>query len=717
MSSVERIRTACRGCHGVCQVIVHRHAGTGRILKVDGDPESPTSQGYICPKGRSAPDFIYHADRLLHPLRRKGSRGNGQWERISWEEALNEITGKFDAIRKESGPEYVALCQGTGRPYTEFTARFIHAFGSPNFVSPGHNCFLPRNISAAITVGWFPQPDIYGRSGAMPGSVLVIGNNIMQSGAGDGYCGATVGKALKRAKALVVVDPRRTRTAAAAHHHLQLRPGSECALVLALLHVIIGEELYDQGFVANHCAGFDALKRHVEAFSPEWAEPVTRVPAQSIREAARALACNPPFTMIWGNGIDLSANSFQTGRALLLLSALLGSLDVPGGMVQWVPPAGIRGKSPMLSREVTGMQYLSPEQKGRMIGAGRFPFAPGCHQPTFWQACVSGAPYRPRACWLVGSNPMLTATRGDIIETALRDHLEFTVVSDFVMTPTAELADLVLPAAHWLEQDDVVFFHKIWCVLARRKLAQAGEARDDRDVLLEVARRLGLHEAFPWPTREAYLEWLLEPAGLSFAEFAEKEILFGEMRYRKYERDGFHTPSKKVELYSSIMEHAGQPPLPVFTEPPLSPVSRPDLAKEYPFIFMSGCKILPFFHSEGRHIEALRRLHPAPRVDMHPEAVTRLGLAEGEAVRVVTPHGAARFLVHPDASLPPDVVHAEHAWWFPEQPGPEHGWRESNVNLLFGHEHFDPASGAEALKCGLCRVEKEPEAVRGNHGG
>jgi anaerobic selenocysteine-containing dehydrogenase len=196
--------------------------------------------------------------------------------------------------------------------------------------------------------------------------------------------------------------------------------------------------------------------------------------------------------VLWGNGIDMSVNAFQTGRALLILMAITGSLDIPGG-----------------------------------------------------------------------TNPILTATRGDMVEEALRDHLEFTVVSDFFLTPTAELADLVLPAAHWLEQDDVVSLHKEWCVLARRKLAQIGETRDDRDVILDLAHRLGLDEAFPWPDRRAYLEWLLEPSGLSFEEFAENGILIGEMRSLKHEQEGFPTPSGRVELVSSVMARKGRPSLPV----------------------------------------------------------------------------------------------------------------------------------------------------------
>ncbi len=698
------VRTSCRGCHGVCQVLVHRDA-SGRVTKVTGDPDSPTSRGYICPKGASAPQWIYHPDRITRPLRRKGPRGAGQWETIGWEDALSLLAETFDRVRRQSGPEYLALCQGTGRPYTEFTARFIHALGSPNFVSPGHNCFLPRNIASAITVGWLPIADVYGHGGAMPQCVLVFGCNAPATGAADGMCGAMMRRAMDQAKDVIVVDPRRTATAAAAGQHLQLRPGSECALVLAMLQVIIGEDLYDHDFVARHCLGFERLAEHARGFSPEWAEPITRLPAEAIRRAARTLAGASPACLLWGNGIDTSVNAFQTSRALLILMAVTGNLDLPGGMVRWVPPKAVRCKSPQVDRGVLGMQLLSPQQKERMIGAGRFPFAPGCHQPTFWQACASGRPYRPRAVWLVGTNPLTTATRGDVIEAALRHHLEFTVVSDFFFTPTAELADLVLPAAHWLEQDDVVYFHKVWCVLARRKLAQVGEVRDDRAVMLDLAHRLGLDDVFPWKDWPTYLEWLLEPSGLTFEEFAAKGIVLGEMRYRKHETEGFPTPSGKVELASSIMAHAGRPDLPIFVEPPLSPLSRPDLARDYPLILMAGCKTLPFFHSEGRQIDSLRRLRPKPRVDVHPDTAARLGLSPGDAAEVVTPHGRARFVVHVDAGLAPDVVQADHAWWFPEKDGPEHGWKESCVNLLFGHEHFDPDSGAEALKCGLCRLE------------
>jgi anaerobic selenocysteine-containing dehydrogenase len=699
------VRTSCRGCHGVCQVLVHLD-GKGRVAKVSGDPESPTSRGYICSKGSTAAEQIYHPQRIIQPLRRKGPRGSGQWVKIDWEEALSKMAEVFDRVRRQSGPEYIALCQGTGRPYSEFTGRFIHALGSPNFVSPGHNCFVPRTIASNITLGWMPLPDIYGIGGEMPACILQIGQNSPSFGAADGICGGMIRRAMQSARQVIVIDPRRTLTARTAQHHLQVRPGTDCALMLAMLHVILEEKLYDRNFVEKHCVGFEELKAHVIGCTPEWAEPITQVTAEQMRGAARSFALTKPACVLWGNGIDMSINAFQIARAVLLLIAVTGNLDVPGGMVRWIPPAGVRSKSPMIDPTVAGGQFLSEQQKARLIGAGRFPFTPGCHQPTFWRACVTGEPYRPRTVWLVGTNPILTATRGDAIEEALLKHIEFTVVSDFFFTPTAELADLVLPAAHWLEQDDVVYFHKVWCVLARLKLAQVGEVRDDRDVILDLAHRLGLEKAFPWPDRHSYLNWLLEPSGLTFEEFSAAGIMLGEMRYRKYDQEGFPTPSGKVELVSSIMAKAGRPALPTFVESPFSAESRPDLAREYPLTLISGCKILPFFHSEGRQISSLRRMHPEPRLDVHPDTASGLSLEAGQMAVIITPHGRAQFRVHLDKSLSPCVVHAEHAWWFPEEAGPDHGWRRSCANLLFGHEYFDPDSGAELLKSGICRLEK-----------
>ena len=698
------VRTSCRGCHGVCQVMVHMEGD--RVVKVSGDPESPTSKGFICPKGLAAPEVLYHPERLKYPLKRAGARGEDKWVRVSWDEAISEMVERFDCIRRESGSEYLAMAQGTGRPYTEFTMRFANAFGTPNFVNPGHLCYLPRVIGSNITLGGLPVSDIYGFGGRTPACILNWGCNNVETGASDGMCGSMFKRAVEKADKVIVVDPRRISIAEKADHWLQLRPGTECALALAMIHTIVTEDIYDHDFVEKHTFGFDRLKEHIQPFTPGWAASITRVPADQVRSAARTYATTHPAVLQWGNGIDTSINGFQTGRALLILMGITGNIDMPGGDVIWVPPGGIRPKSPIVDMNVAGEQFISPEKKARILTGGKYPFAPNCHPPTFWKSVITGDPYRVRGIWIIGTNPLLTGTQGITAERALYDYMEYTVVSDLYMTPTAQLADLVLPAAHWLEQDDLVSMHKIWCVLSRKKLAQIGEARDDRDVIFDVAHGLGLNEAFPWPDRHTYLDWLLEETGMTFDEFREKDILMSKMCYRKYETGGFHTPSGKFELYSNVMEHAGRPPLPVYVEPPLSPVSTPELFTEYPFILMSGTKMLDFFHSEFHQIESLRKRHPDPIVEIHPDSASGLGIEDGDWVYLESPYGRAKFRARLFNGIAPDVVNAEHAWWYPESPAPEYRWKESCINLLYGDGHFDPDTGAEPLKCYLCRIYK-----------
>ncbi len=699
------VRSACRGCHGVCQVLVHLDGD--RVVKVTGDPESPTSRGYLCPKGSAAPELLYHRDRLTHPLRRVRKRGENRWERISWEEALNEMADILGQIKRETGAEFVAVGQGTGRPHTEWTARFAHAYGTPNFIGPAHICYVPRVIASGLTLGPLPVCDIYGFGGEKPACILIWGCNITYSGAADGMCGGMLQKALGKARKVIVVDPRRIQPAETADHWLQLRPGTDGALALAMINTIISEDLVDHHFVDNYTTGFDKLVEHVRNSTPEWAEPITGVKASEIRAAARTYATYSPACLQWGNGIDMSVCSFHTGRSLLILMGITGNIDRPGGNVLWVPPAKVKPKSVFINHDQLGEQFLPPGQKERMIAAGKFPFCPNTHTPTFWNSVISGHPYRVRALWIIGSNPLLTATQGMEIERALKEYLEFTVVSDLFMTPTARLADLVLPAATWLEQDDVVFFHKKWCVIARKKLAQFREARDDRDVIFEMAHRLGLHEAFPWKDSGKYLDWVLEDTGLNFERFCERDILLGEMRYRKYEIEGFQTPTGKFEILSSVMETMGLSPMPVFREPPISPLSTPSLAEAFPLILISGTKVRNFFHSEYRQIESLRQGSPDPLVEIHPDTASSLGIKEGDWVWIETPAARVKMKAELFEGIRPDVVNAQHAWWFPEEKASEYGWKRSNVNLLYGHAHFDPETGSEPLKSYLCKVYKE----------
>ena len=473
-----------------------------------------------------------------------------------------------------------------------------------------------------------------------------------------------------------------------------------------MIHAIIAEDLYDHDFVENFTEGFDKLVDHVRHFTPDWAAPLTGLSADSIRNVARAYATAGPACLQWGNGVDMNRCNYQTGRALLILMAITGNIDRPGGDALWVYPSGVRRKSVLINHDQAGEQFLSPSQKAKAIGAGKYPFCPGGHPPTFWQSVVSGEPYRVRGMWLIGTNPLSTGTHQMTVFDALKNHLEFTVVSDFFLTPTAQLADLVLPAATWLEQEDVVSMHKIWCILARNKVAQVGEVRDDRDVIFDVAHRLGLQEAFPWKDRREYNRWVLDESGLTLDEFLDKGFISGEMRYRKYLSEGFHTPSGKFEIFSSIAQHAGVEPLPVFREPPSYLLRSQELGQDYPLTLIGGHKNRFFFHSELRSIDSLRQRNPDPLIEINPETASALSINEGDWVRVESPFGSVVMKARLFDGIALNVVNAQHAWWFPEAEPPGYRWTDSNINLLFPDEGFDPDTGSEPIKCYICRVRK-----------
>lgn len=697
----EIVRTACRGCHGVCQVLVHIE--DGRVIRITGDPESRTSGGYLCAKGAAAPQLLYHPDRITYPLRRSGERRENRWQRISWDEALDEMAEKLDRVRKESGPEYFGMVQGTGRPYLSFNMRFANAFGTPNVTSPAHICYIGRVLASGITLGQLPVSDVYGFGGSTPACILLWGCNITRIGASDGLCGGVVHKAMGKADKVIVIDPRRTDAAAGAHHWLQIRPGTDGALALAMINVIIGEDLFDHYFVDNYTVGFDRLTEHVRAFTPRWASSITRIEAQDIRAVARTLAQTQPAAILWGNAIDMSPCSFHTARSILILMALVGSIDCPGGNVLWVPPDKVRQRSPFMNREVLGGDFLPPEMNKRAVDGRPFPMLSRVQSPLFWRSVVTGQPYRIRAAWIVGANPLVTQTHSLEIEKAL-ELLEFLAVSDFFLTPTAARADLVLPAATWLEQDDVVNMHKIWCVLARKKVAQVSETRDDREIVIQLARRLGLTQAFPWHSYHEYLEWVLEETGMEFDTFCDRGIIAGAMQYYKYRSEGFNTPSGKFEIYSSSLTTRGVSPLPVYREPPVTPVSAPDVHREYPLILTSFGKVKEFFHSEGRQVGSLRRANPAPLVQIHPDTALSLGIADGDWVWVETPEGRVKMTAQLFGGVAPDVVAAQYGWWFPEKDPPDFGWKESSLNLLYGDMTYEPETGSESLRSVLCRI-------------
>ena len=678
----------------------------GTLVKVTGDPDSPTSHGYLCVKGKAAPELLYHPDRLKYPLKRAGARGENKWQRIGWDEALDTVSDELLKIKKEFGAESIVGARGTGRPYYALFHRFLNCLGTPNRLGFAHLCYGPRIMASAVTCGSLPVCDYYGFGGVYPRCVLVWGCNLTEVGAADGMCGQQLTQTLKRGAKLIVVDPRKTRLAARADHWLQVRPGTDAALALGMLHAIIEEGLYDREFVHRWTFGFDELVSRIEKYTPEKVAEITWVPAEAIREAARLYATTRPACIQWGVGIDQGVNNFQTIRAILTLSGITGNIDVPGGDVFWVPPLNVVTQAPRVNPDIELPDKLPVESRLKKIGVDRYKLSTTIQPGEFINTVLTGKPYPIKALFIMGSNLLVGHT--DCLRMAQSlQKIDFTVAVDLFMTPTTHLADIVLPAASWLETDDIPDIHMVWCATARSKVTTIGECRDDKQIIFDLAHRMGMQDSFPWQDTREYCDWVLKDTGLTFDEFKKIGIIKGEMQYRKYKKEGFKTPSGKFELYCSALEAIGYDPLPYYIEPPESPYSTPEIFKEYPLIITTGARVQAFFHTEGRQIQSLRRLNPDPLVEIHPDTAARLGVKSGDWVWIESPRGGRiKQRAHLTEGIHPGVVMAQHGWWFPEKAPWEYGYTESNVNMLTHGMSCDLQTGSEPWRSFLCKISK-----------
>ena len=707
MESATRVfKSVCRSCHGGCGALLH--VREGKLIKIEGDRASPLNHGRLCPIGSVTVDLVNHPDRLKFPQRRVGARGSGKWERISWDEALDAIAERLLDIRERFGPESIALGTGTGRHHIRWVSRFGHALGTPNWCEPGFaQCFHPRVNTCMLTFGDFPVCDY--TSGTPPACMLFWGHNPIHSGP-DGETRFNVREALDRNPKIIVVDPRRTELAKRADIWLRVRPGADDALALAMLNVIIAEHLYDEAFVQAHTHGFDALAAHVSRYAPEWAEPVTWVPADQIRAAARLYAATKPSMLEWGCAIEHTPKCIQTVRAISMMPALTGNVDVPGG---WVFGARAIGRFPSL------IENLTPEASAKRLGAERFKLLggegadlPAAHIPTLLQAMREGKPYPVKAFLVFGNNTLSTYANAKLVYESLMK-LDFMVCADLFMTPTAELADIVLPAAAWPELDQIVGLPTVAAnvVLAQQKVVQVGECRSDEEIFVELARRMKLAVGTE-PVKEV-LEAQLKAGGLGldFDALAKQGFAQAPLKYRRYESKGFKTPTGKIELYSTRFEQMGYTPLPGYEEPPESPYSAPEVAKDFPLVLTTGGRIPFYFNSEHRQLANLRKAYREPRAEIHPETAARYSIAEGDWMWIETRRGRIRQKAKLTDGVDPRVVNAEHGWWFPEEPGPEYGIWKSNANVLTDNgPPYDPQMGTYQLRGLLCRVARVEKA-------
>ncbi len=713
------------------------HVKNGKLVKVEGDPDHPISQGRLCVRCLTLPEYVHHPQRITSPMKRAPEdRGKDKWQKISWDEAWDIIVPKIKQLKKDHGAESIVVFGGTGRQACLYYYPLGFAsIGTPNVCYPwsGWSCYGPRcSITDYILGAGYPEidfagtyPDRYDNPNyVQPKWIMEWGKNPLMSNP-DGFFGHSLIDLLKRGTELIMIDPRMTWLGTRSKYVCQLRPGTDTALALAFLNVIINEELYDKDFVENWCYGFDELKERVQEYPPEKVADITWVPAEKIREVARFIATNKPGAIQWGLAVDENPNGVQLGHAILSLCAITGNLDVPGGITLG-PPAALLGKWRMETR-----RNLSPELWDKRIGAKEWPALSTAmattHPDETLDTLETGKPYKLRMGWFNSSN-FITPTcsaQPDRWYRALKS-LEFNVVQDTFMTPTAmAFADIFLPLPTFAEADGVVVTHfgrNAVFLGAINQALRVGDTKSDIEVCIELGKRLH-PDMWPFDSVEDFFSQQLKPElGIDFNGLREQFIYQPKYQYRKFEsgklrsdgEPGFNTVTGMVELTSTLFEAWGEDSLPYYQEPPYSPASTPELFKEYPFVLTTGARKFTSFHSEHRQISTLREIDPDPEMEIHPDAAAKLGIIDGDWVMMENMFGKSKARAKLTPIIHPQVVHATHGWWFPEKPGEEpslFGVWESNINTLIPHKHIGKLGFGCPAKQMICKVYRIEEGV------
>ena len=684
------VKTHCaRMDHGGCALLVGIR--DNQIVQVKGDPKGYLNKGYTCHKGRVSPDRLTHPDRLKSPLKRAGARGEGKWQQISWQQALDETAENLLKIKEKYGARAVGFGVGMPKGLEHFVQiRLANIFGSPNVIASQDVCHAPREITGVHSCGFYPVADLH-----HPTNLVVLwGSNITATNE-EGQINSLVLEQLKNGARLLVVDPRRTDLAARADLWLQLRPGTSPALALAMLNVIIEEELFDKEFVENYTHGFVELAEHVKQYSPEAVAAITWVGADVIRRAARLYAQAKPAALLWGNAIERDVNTFHSARALIALMAVCGYLEAAGGNISASDPK-IMGLAEFVRAD------LIPDKRKEMISAHHrvIPRLMTIAPAFFRRAAIEGVPYPVRGYFGICTNPLVTWADSNTTYKALMG-LDFMAVSEIFMTPTAALADIVFPVAHQYEMNDIGHYgigHGL--ILARPKVVEPpADCWPDMKVLNELGKRISPPEHWH-DDHETFLADVLRPSGLTYAQFVEKGYLKGPERFGVYRDKGFRTPTGKIELRLSTAEKFGLSPLPEFQGLPEEddPV--------FPLVLIGG-KSRYYLHSSYRWLTKLREKAPAPVVEIHPDTAAGLGIQDGDEVMIETRHGSIIQTAKLTDVVHPRLVSAAIGWWFPESgPQNQYEWRRSNFNLLTSIGRLGKEFGTPNLKGLPCRLRK-----------
>lgn len=687
MGETKVYKTACMLCFQVCGI--NAYVKDEKLVKVEGMAEHPMNQGTMCARGLNLINIIYSPERIKYPMKKE----NGKWVRISWDDALDTIAGKLKEYKQQYGARSVAFSVGSmGAEDIEISAfaqRLRGAYGTPNFFSIEAHCFRSRIMGRLLTFGAYPLED-------PDNSELIIlwGHNPDQS---EPAIASKINKQLEEGLKLIVIDPRKISIAKKGDYY-RIKPGTDCALALGIMNVLITEGIYNKEFVEKYTLGFDKLVEHVKEYTPEEVEKITEIAADDIRKIARIFAGAKATTIMQGiASLDQQINGLQTNRALAMLMALTGNYAIPGA---WVNNPRMRLTNLMVRKD-----YDEDP-----IGMDEYPLfwqlwgkaAPYGRQMDLPDVILSEKPYPVKALIVAGGNPALSWPDSNKVKQAFKK-LDMLVVMDLFMTETAELADIVLPACSFMESYRLAYNYALvagisYATLSKKVIEPIGESWPNWKFYSELGRRLGYEEYFPWNSDEEVVENFLQPSGMTFKQLNEEHpegMYYGSRCYDINEEGQINTPSGKIEFYSETLAEAGFDPMPVYKEPTQSVEVNPELAREYPLTLLTGARMLEYTNYQMKNIPEIRQLAPDPEVDIHPDTAAALGVADNEMIQLETRHGQILSRIKITEDLGPGVVSIPHGWA-----------GKSAANILTEINSADPITGYAELKVIACRIRK-----------
>ncbi len=729
--TLKKTRTQCTTCHARCGVLVYSDEDN-KIVKVEGDPDNPKSRGVICGSGMSEREIHNNTEgRILYPMKRVDwdpqgernpqNRGTSEYERISWDEALDILAGECLRIKEEYGPEAIITGQGTGRTTNHWHCRINSSLGLEGWsLVPTHVCLMPHILPNAFTLGLFSSAGGDVRNAK---TVVIWGQNPAMETAWMKTVFANQTQGTK----LIVIDTRFQDMSKHADLAIQPRPGTDGALALAVMHEIIENEWYDADFIDKWTYGFDQLAERVKEWTPERAAEICWIDADDIRTAAHIMGTNGPVAMQIGLGPGcMHTNAIQNGRALACLQGLLGWFDVVGGVT--VPLSF----AVMLDDRITLWDGKDPGRPDLFtFGGEEHPlyksFGRANDPHATFEAIISGEPRPVKAYIAIANDPLLCYENTNLTYQAMTSsNLDFVAVKDFYFSPTAKIADLVLPSCNWSERftyDEELDGNLL--LVFDRAVEPPGECWDDWKFFLEWGKRIK-PEDWPWADEKEMVLWRFrefygydltweefqsepvrstEPGGQK-GEYVEKKYAKGLLRPDK--QPGFNTPSGRIEFWCDSLARFGYDPLPDYTEPMVSPLSQPEMAEEYPLILVTGHRVYSFFHSAWTNIPAQRKLYPDPFALVHPDDAQRFGITDGEWITITSPHGHIISKAKVSREIKKGVIAVPRPGWRDECPElglPGYGWNKANGNILVGSTPAEPGYGATPMRSSLCKIE------------